>query len=159
MNKTQNSELKIIGYGTFMTQALSSFNGEMDRVIYGVSVTLTKAVKVQGYRRVSEKDSPFPYIIPSSNDEFWGLAFTTDEKGLEQLDYVEGVPSHYTREEVEIDDEKYFIYVASEGTQRRIRLMIEEELPDLWYERVKEVMSLEAKEVFPELFNSFVTTK
>jgi len=128
----------MIGYGTFMTQSLHEFDGSMDSSTYGVDIKLVKPVLVKGYRRVST-GRDFPYAIKDEECEFWGLAFqVTGDYNLKRLDRVEGVPYHYTREEIEVDGKKYFIYIASKSTQENIKHHIRE-IPkdkDYWYTRV-----------------------
>lgn len=146
-------KVKFIGYGTFMTQALQRFEGAMEGSTYGIPITILGMVEVEGYRRLCYPNSPYPYVIKEEGKSFLGMTFETDRKNVRDLDRVEGVPRHYTRETVTLGDEDYFIYAASAETYRTygVEAMHNYDLADFWHERVRMEATDKAMETFPEL--------
>lgn len=157
--ETKDTVYDMIGYGSFMTQSLKYIDSRMTSETYNVPVKIVKPLLVKGYRRVSLPQDPYPYIIPDKESEFWGLAFKiTGDDRLIQLDRVEGVPYHYTRETIEVDGKEYFIYVASKSTQERIKYMVQGAGDkDYWYTRVYMTLMenplMENSKVFKPLMN------
>ncbi len=146
-------KVKFIGYGTFMTQALQRFAGEMETYTYGIPITILGMVEVEGYRRLCYPNSGYPYVIKEDDKGFLGMAFETDRKNVRDLDRVEGTPRHYTRETVTLGDEDYFIYVASQETYKEygVEKMHNYDFADFWHERVRMEATEKAMEAFPEL--------
>lgn len=65
----------------------------------------------------------FPYAIPAEGMQVHGELYEVDEETFQRLDRLEGFPWHYTRDLVNVvgTDTQAWIYVAGEGTQRRIK--------------------------------------
>lgn len=67
----------------------------------------------------------FPYATDGGKNEIKGELYEVDDNTLQNLDWLEGYPSHYNRIETQVADEydgldKAWIYIATENTKRHI---------------------------------------
>ncbi len=144
--------IKGIGYGTFMTEALKDLQEDMKSSAWGVPIELLKIVKVEGYRRLSQPYSGFPFVVKEEGHSFLGMTFQIEEHFMKQLDRVEHVPRLYTREVVSLDGTDYFIYIPSKATyEDHVKVIHVANPPDYWHERVRMAMNDFAKQKFSEL--------
>lgn len=63
-----------------------------------------KSATLKDYRRIWPRDN-FPVIVKEEGETVRGEIYSIDQGTLEQLDSVEGVPTLYTREQVEVTDD------------------------------------------------------
>lgn len=164
--KEEDSKLLFIGYGTFMTHSLRAVKEDSDMSeTWGIPIKIIGTIVVEGYRRVCQPHSPYPYVVKEDGHSFMGLAFEIEKKHVKRMDGVEGVPYLYTRETVRIKTGKasmrkendYFIYIPSKNTyEGQVKAMHRADMKDFWHERVLENMNKVAKRKYKELLGWIV---
>lgn len=144
---------KFIGYGTFMTDVVSTLKKTSTKSeTWGIPIDVLGVVEVEDMRRICQPYSPFPYVVKEKGHSFWGVVFEIDNDKIDQLDRVEGTPYLYERHSVEIKGESYFIYLPSANTyQNHVRNYHRADLSDFWHYRVIASMNSVAKDKFREL--------
>ncbi|MFX0208553.1 MAG: gamma-glutamylcyclotransferase family protein [Candidatus Hodarchaeota archaeon] len=163
LNRKETSrtvKIHMIGYGTFLRDTIQDLAAGRTPKPWGERIRVLGTVKVQGFRRLWPGTSNYPVIQKSENYTFFGILFEIDESQLVRFDQIEGVPTLYTREIINVQFQgntiTAFIYVPTENMIRHT--LHEYEHADMkpgfddWRDFLRKTLTLEELNVFPEIF-------
>ena len=154
------SKIRIIGYGTFLRDAIKSLARGINPNVWNEDVNVIGSVKVMGYRRLWSGETSYPVIQKVDGFFFFGVLFEIDESQLARFDQIEGVPMLYTREKItaHFEDEliSVFVYVPSEKMLQHVlheyKLSGKEPGFDDWVDHLRNKLSPKELDVFPKIF-------
>ncbi|MHA2232771.1 MAG: gamma-glutamylcyclotransferase family protein [Candidatus Hodarchaeales archaeon] len=158
-----NKGIKIVGYGSFMKDALEQMAKGLSPKTWGEKVTVLGSAAVKGFQRLwpGEFYRAYPIVVHSEASSFIGILLEISENQLPRFDRIEGVPDLYERETVQLNWKdslvSAFLYVAS---NKLINVVFEaykaqarKPGPDDWLDHLENCLSPEAKSIFPEIFS------
>jgi len=130
--------------------------------VWGEKIRVLGAIKVEGYRRLWPGKANYPVIQKAERYFFFGILFEIDEDQLTRFDQIEGVPTLYIREIINVkfrgNTVSAFIYIPTDNMLRQA--LHEYEMTgikpgyDDWADHLRNTLSSEELRVFPEIFKN-----
>jgi len=114
--KAPNDKVLYFAYGSNMDR--ERLEKERGITILGEEIGILKGYKLVFNKLAGREGEGYANIEDSPSDFVIGVIYTIKEKDIEKLDRYEGVPNHYLRKEILVEDKnkvkkKCFIYIAN----------------------------------------------
>ncbi|MFQ6125520.1 MAG: gamma-glutamylcyclotransferase family protein [Candidatus Heimdallarchaeota archaeon] len=157
---TRTLIVRMIGYGTFLRDIIQDLAAERTPKPWGEKIKVLGTVKVQGFRRLWPGISNYPIIQKAKKYFFFGILFEINKSQLVRFDQIEGVPTLYTREIINVQFQRNlitaFIYIPTENmlhhTLQEYELLGKKPGFDDWRDFLRKTLAPEELNVFPEIF-------
>ena len=156
----KSAKVRMIGYGTFLQDAIKDLAVGRNPKAWGERIRVLGSVKVEGYRRLWPGKPYYPVIQKADGYFFFGILFEIDEGQLARFDQIEGVPTLYVREMVNVAFKgniiSAYIYIPSKNmlrhTLREYKLAGQKPMFDDWADHLRKTLTPEELQFFPEIF-------